>query len=322
MRKFLFPLSLLFGLLLSSCNFDHPKADIIVTVFAHYDLTRSLTQGTNLTVAFPITPGQDVHAWQPSPRDIQSFYDASLVVMNGLGLEPWSDNLLTQNEFSADVLILSEFVELLEDDHDHDHNDALMFSPFQIEEEHAYDPHFWLDPHNAQFVVTAIESKIIELFPQSASIVSENAIALRNELAELEEAFSDLFEDNHHEEIDTEEHGHTTFVFAGHNAFGYWSNYGLEFITPYEGFSPSTSPTASQIATLNETLSTMENPIIYASLLEGLSIANLLKDQFANLEIYYLSTIENVKADELETATYIDLMRFNLAQLVLGIHHD
>ena len=313
-------LGLFASVILASCGLASQPADIIVTVFAHYDLTRTLVAGTDLNVKFPITPGQDVHDWQPSAQDIESFYNASLVIFNGLDLEPWSDNLISQTEFQAEVMILADYVDLIEG---HDHEDhAISFEPLDAEEDHAYDPHFWLDPHNAKLTVTAIQSKIIELFPETADTVNVNATSLIEDLENLETSFEQLLHDNHHEEDDKDEHDHLTLIFAGHNAFGYWMNYGLEFATPYEGFSPSSSPTASQIAALTTLLESMEEPIIYASLLEGLAIAEFLKEQFADLEIYYLSTLENVKSNELETASYFSLMNQNLEQLANAIHHD
>jgi zinc transport system substrate-binding protein len=313
-------IGLFLSFLLASCGLPSQPADIVVTVFAHYDLTRTLVSGTELNVKFPITPGQDVHDWQPSAQDIQSFYDASLVIFNGLDLEPWSDNLLSQSEFKADVIILEDYVDLIEG---HDHEDhAISFEPLGAEDDHAYDPHFWLDPHNAKLIVVAIQSKIIELFPETANLVNTNAAQLIDDLEHLETSFELLLNDNHHDEVDEDVHEHTTLIFAGHNAFSYLMNYGLEFVTPYEGFSPSSSPTASQIAALTILLESMEEPIIYASLLEGLAIAEVLKEQFLDLEIFYLSTLENVTSSEIETATYFSLMNQNLDQINNAIHHD
>jgi ABC-type Zn uptake system ZnuABC Zn-binding protein ZnuA len=99
-------------------------------------------------------------------------------------------------------------------------------------------------------------------------------------------------------------------------------NYGIEFITPYEDFSASTSPTASQISALTTLLESMEEPIIFASLLEGLAIAEILSDQIPNLDIEYLSTLENVKSNEMETLTYLSLMTQNLEALEKALHHD
>ncbi len=320
MKLFWISLVSLLASALASCGLVSQPADIITTVFAHYDLTRSLIKDTNLTVQFPVTPGQDVHDWQPTAQDIQSFYDASLIILNGLDLEPWSENLLSQPELDAEVLILDEYVELLEG---HDHEDhARWIEPLLSEEDEVYDPHYWLDPHNATLIVAAIEDKLVTLFPDEIAVINANAVALSNDLETLETAYAALLEDNHHEEDPSDVHDHETLVFAGHNAFGYWMNYGIEFITPYEDFSVSTSPTASQISALTSLLESMEEPIIFASLLEGLAIAELLSDQIPNLEIEYLSTLENVKSNEMETLTYLSLMTQNLEALEKALHHD
>lgn len=321
MKLFWISLVSLLASALASCGLVSQPADIITTVFAHYDLTRSLIKDTNLTVQFPVTPGQDVHDWQPTAQDIQSFYDASLIILNGLDLEPWSENLLSQPELDAEVLILDEYVELLEG-HDHEEDDhARILESLSLGEE-VYDPHYWLDPHNATLIVAAIQEKLVVLFPDELDVINANAVALSNDLETLETAYAALLEDNHHDEEPSEDHDHETLVFAGHNAFGYWMNYGIEFITPYEDFSASTSPTASQISALTTLLESMEEPIIFASLLEGLAIAELLSDQIPNLDIEYLSTLENVKSNEMETLTYLSLMTQNLEALEKALHHD
>lgn len=66
-------------------------------------------------------------------------------------------------------------------DHDHHHDGA----------DESRDPHLWLDPVNAQAMVDAIASTIIQARPADAPTLVRNATALKARLAALDRALAD-----------------------------------------------------------------------------------------------------------------------------------
>ena len=308
----------LIALTLASCQPAQQKDTVVATLFVHYDLTRTLLTGTDVEVIFPLSSGQDPHDWEPTVRDTISLYNADLLIYTGLEFEPWVDAIIEQPEFKGELLDLSSYVVLLEG---HEHED-------EEEEDHdeeGYDPHYWLDPYNAFLMVGAIQEVLIDIYPQYQSVIEGNALELETNILELVELYSSLLEDNHHEEEtyeDEEDHDHVTLIFAGHNAFGYLENYGIEFVSPYSGFSSSTMPSPLAIATLVLLINQLDTSYIYASELEGTAVADALLENIPGLEILTLATLENVTDVQRDTMTYVDFMQQNYEALLLGVHHD
>ena len=308
-------------LLLVSCQPTTPDKQVVTTMFAHYDLTKQLVKGTDITVDFPIGSGIDLHEWEPTVSAISTVLSADLLITVGLEFDFWVDDVLDANNFTGRHLDTSLHVDLIEGhEHEEDHVDA---HEEHDEDDKEYDPHYWLDPSNALKMSEVIKENLVELFEEDAALITENFAKLETSLNVLIDGFVELIGDNHHDEaVEEEAHGHQTFIYAGHNAFGYFSQYGIEFITPYPGFSTSTLPTAASIASLLNTIQTLETTYIYASELEGTAVADALIEEIPTLEILFLSEITNVLEAQRNTLTYVGLMEENLAALQLSIDHD
>ncbi len=116
------------------------------------------------------------------------------------------------------------------DAHGHDHHDEL-------------DGHVWLDPHNAQLMLSALEAELSELDPANAATYQRNAEAARAKLAvldgELKTKLAPLA-------------GKSYVVF--HDAYQYFeARYGL---TPAGSITvdPDRSPSAKRMAALKDKL--------------------------------------------------------------------
>jgi zinc transport system substrate-binding protein len=309
------------ALLLASCQPVENQKQVVATMFAHYDLTKQLVKGTDITVDFPVGSGIDLHDWEPTVSAIAKVLNADLLITVGLEFDLWVDNVLDANNFTGRHLNTSLHVDLMEGhDDDHDDHDA----DDEDHDDHGeYDPHYWLDPSNALKMSEVIQQNLVELFEEDAALISENFAQLETSLNLLIDGFVELIGDNHHdEEVSEEDHDHLTLIYAGHNAFGYFSQYGIEFVTPYPGFSTSSLPTASSIASLLNTIQTLETTYIYASELEGTAVADALIKEIPTLEILFLSEITNVLESQRDTLTYVGLMEENLAALKLSVEHD
>lgn len=84
-----------------------------------------------------LRPNVDGHDYEPSPADMDALRKASVVVRNGLGLEPWLDDALDASGSKAVVVDSTEGVAV-------------------IRRGGAPDPHVWLDPRNARVMVDHI----------------------------------------------------------------------------------------------------------------------------------------------------------------------
>ncbi len=66
-----------------------------------------------------------------------------------------------------------------EHEHEHEHSHAT---------DESYDPHIWLDPVNAQNIVSYIAERLSEIYPENKEIYATNAAGLITRLAALDDA--------------------------------------------------------------------------------------------------------------------------------------
>lgn len=184
-------------------------------------------------------------------------------------------------------------------DHDHDHD-----------HDHEKDPHIWLDPMLAKQMAENILKGFIVKDGKNAAYYTENCERLKKELDTL------------HSDIETmlKDMTSKTIIYGGHFAFGYFADrYGLEFISPYQGFSPSAEPTPKDIAELTESLKKSGSKTIFYEELTEPRIAKVISEE-TGAEMVELHGIHNVSKEEMTSgAGYVEIMRRNMEHLKHGL---
>jgi ABC-type Zn uptake system ZnuABC Zn-binding protein ZnuA len=110
---------------------------LTTTSFVHEVV--SAVSGDEVRVERLLPLGVDPHAFEPNPGDLRALADADLVVINGLGLEEFLEEMLRNAGGAERVISLSQGI------------DPLTFGATSRKDgEHAEavspDPHVWLDP--------------------------------------------------------------------------------------------------------------------------------------------------------------------------------
>ena len=140
---------------------------VIASGFPGYCFAANLI-GTNGTVALLSPAGEGPHSHQLTPAELRKLQTADLVVINGLGLEPWSDRLreLSAKTGRPKIVACSSGLnsELIEsgDEGGHDHKNHREASHQHSER---FNPHIWLDPLLARHAATNIAMALIEVAP-------------------------------------------------------------------------------------------------------------------------------------------------------------
>ena len=134
-----------------------PKVVTTFTVLA--DMARNV--GGDVVEVVSITkPGAEIHGYQPTPRDIVGAADADLVLWNGLGLERWFEQFLS-NLSDVPSATLSDGVE-----------------PISItggEYDGRPNPHAWMGVENAMVYVDNIRAALTGIDPDNAETYARNA---------------------------------------------------------------------------------------------------------------------------------------------------
>ena len=242
--------------------------------------------GERVAVSMLVGPDQDAHVFEPSPSHARTLLKSRLVVTNGLGFEPWSAKLIRSAGYQGAVVVASAGVKAL-----------------------PKDPHAWQNPHNVIIYARNIAAALSALDPGSASTYQANAQAYIQELQSLDrwaqEQFSTLPQDKRK-------------VITSHDAFGYFAaQYGITFLAP-QGMNTETQPSAKQVAQL---IQQMQREKIRAVFVENMSnpklIAQLSKDTGATVGASLYA--DALSSADKPGATYLQMMRHNVTQLVAGM---
>ena len=356
MKKLLLALVLSGTFLLSACTIQSPNEEqevtVITTLFPQYSIVDALA-GDYVNNIFILPFGTDAHEFEPTPSDVTTILRADLLVYTGELMESWVQRAVrSQNPENLTILDLSSVVSLMEDQHDHDdhddelhdheddhdadhddHEDGHDADHHDHEDDHdadhedhddhdddedhdghdhgEFDPHYWLDPHNLEAMAQVIAEDIILLVPQHEASIRLN---LSNYLELIEQYEEDV--------KDALSRAQTlTLIHGGHNAFGYFAaHFGLDYVTPYSGFSTEIEPSPQARAELLLTMEQVGATVIYAEELINPRVATVIAEE-TGAEIIYLFTGENISSELYnDGVTLIDMLYLNLQSLKKGLN--
>lgn len=287
------------SLLFSSAAFAQASLDVVASFSILGDLVEEVG-GDRIAVTTLVGPDGDAHVYQPTPADAQALAGAELIVVNGLGFEGWLDRLVEASGSNAPVVVATDGIAPLAfDDHDHDGHDHAGHN------HGAFDPHAWQSVPNAKIYVANIAAALSTADPDGADAYAANAAAYTAELdaldAEIRAAVAAIPEDRR-------------TIVTSHDAFGYFANaYGLSFEAP-QGMSTESEASARDVAAL---ITQIRDEDIAAVFVENIADPRLLEQIAAETGAKIGGTLysDALSGADGPAATYIEMMRYNLAQL-------
>lgn len=140
---------------------------VVTTFTVIADMARNVA-GDGVEVVSVTKPGAEIHGYEPTPQDIVAASDADLVLWNGLGLERWFEQFLT-NLGDVPSATLTEGI-----------------APISItggDYEGKPNPHAWMSLSNALIYVDNIEKALSAADPVNAATYAVNAAAYKAELS-------------------------------------------------------------------------------------------------------------------------------------------
>jgi ABC-type Zn uptake system ZnuABC Zn-binding protein ZnuA len=204
---------------------------------------RSLAEavgGKRIAVTALVPPGFDPEEYQPRPQDLARVQQAQAVVRVGLDFDLWLDRLLAQAGASvrrgaAGYVDASLGIATLD------------VRGMSIGDAHGHgsgNPHYWLDPRNAEIITANILAALVGIDRENSAIYEANRLAflsrLEPKIKEWEDRLAAL---------------RGVPLVAYHNSWPYFARrFRLEFIgtvEPKPGVPPSPSHLVSLIGTMN-----------------------------------------------------------------------
>lgn len=145
---------------------DEFKVVTTFTVLA--DMARNVA-GDHATVVSVTKPGAEIHGYEPTPQDLVGALDADLILWNGMNLEIWFEQFLS-NLGDIPSATLSDGI------------DPLPISGGTYEGRP--NPHAWMSPDNALIYVDNIAAALAAADPANAAAYSANAAAYKAQIAD------------------------------------------------------------------------------------------------------------------------------------------
>ncbi len=300
MRLLSIPLAVLLAVLLAMpAQADTIKVTTSFSILA--DLVRQVGK-EHVEVSSIIGPDEDAHGFQARPSHARHLLAADLVVANGLGFDNWIERL-SASVGQTRLLIASDGVKALEDTghahhHGHDHGPL--------------DPHAWQDVSNVRLYVRNIANALAASAPELADQFEANAAAYDSELAALDADIRNALSG-----IPAERRKFVT----SHDAFGYFGKaYGITVLAA-AGISYESEPSAAGIARLIRQLRREQAPVVFVENIgDPRMIERIARESGSSMGGRLYS--DALSASEGDAPTYMDMMRRNLATLMLGLNAE
>ena len=292
--------------LLSGASFAAEPVPVVASFSILGDLVR-VVGGERVSVITLVGPDEDAHVFEPKPTDAKTLVQSRLLIVNGLGFEPWAQKLAKSAGYKGETVVASRGVKPLvmaeEDAHGekghkdkgHHHDEA--------------DPHAWQNPHNVVLYTRNIAAALAKVDPAGATAYQTNANAYVKELQAL-----DTWAKAQFAAIPADKRKAIT----SHDAFGYLAaQYQIKFLAP-QGVSTDAEPSAREVAQL---IRQIQRERIKTVFVENMSnpklLAQLGKD--AGVTVGPALFVDALSAAGGPADSYLKLMRHNVTQLAAGM---
>jgi len=179
------------------------KISIITSFYPYHEFTKNVA-GDFADVKQFMPSGVEAHDWEPRAQEIQSLKDADVFVYNGLGMEPYLENIIESGEFDNILFVkASDGVELLKFDDDHDdHDEHAKDDDHDDHDEHAKDDDH--DDHDEHAKDDDHDDSHAEEFHEEIALVIEEFEEGHMTESQSIEAIEEIL---HEHEGDGHEHG-------------------------------------------------------------------------------------------------------------------
>jgi zinc/manganese transport system substrate-binding protein len=277
----------------------HAKLKIVTTAPDYADLARQI--GGDLVDVHSVMKGpENVHNVMAKPTEMVYLNDADLFVHSGLDTEPWRDNLLRgarnpkANQGQSGWVDMSDQIELKEVPRGkigRDQGDV-----------HAYgNPHFTLNPKNAQRMTVTLVKAMVAVDPANADTYRTNARKLVTDLGEVGKEIRGEFEPYA---------GLKVITF--HKAWEYFADaISIDIVGTIEP-KPLITPSAAQV---QETINMMKRQNVKVVICETYSDDKLARYIAAQAGAKMITLPDHVLGVP-EAETYQKLFRYDTAKLI------
>jgi len=270
---------------------DSGKVKVVTSFYGMKSLVDEI--GKDKVEIYNVVPeGAEPHDFEPKAKDMVNIEQGDIFVINGAGMESWSDKVLKSIKNSNLQLVdASKGVELLKaEEHGEEKEEG-------NDEEHGeYDPHTWLGIESSKIQGKNIMEALVKVDPDNKSYYEENYKAFEASMNDILNTYKQKFE----------KLSNKSFV-TGHATFGYLcKDLGLEQNSIEDVFAEG-EPSPKKLEELVSYVKKNNVKVIFTETLVSPEISETLAREVKGKteKIYTLHSNE-------ESKTFVEAMKYNV----------
>ena len=280
------------------------RLDVVTSATFLADIAQNVA-GDRFTVRALVPADADLHAYEPTPRDLARVAGADLFVVNGAGLE--QRLVETVRDAGGDVRVVEASAGLVprtpkpgEPTGDSGSDDAATGGDT--------DPHFWLDPTLVKAYVATIRDAFSETDPDGAAAYAANAAAYSAKLDALDRWIA--------AQVATVPAANRKLV-TNHASHGYFADrYGFSVVgAVIPSVSTGAAPTPRQLAELERVI---RDAGVRAVFVESGQSPELAEQIAAETGVSVVDDLRDhaLSTPDGEAPTYIEMMKYDARRIV------
>ncbi len=243
----------------------------------------------------------DTHVYQPTPETSVQMAEAELVIANGLGFEPWLDDLYAASGAKGTRVTAMEGVTPL----------TPAEEGVAADDADEVDPHAWQNPENMRTATITVRDALIKANPACAAVITENAARYDAKLVELNTEIVTVVE-----LIPTRQR----ILVTNHDSLGYFAKqYGFTVETALGAFSTESSdPSAARVAQLADIIRASGVPAIFVENTGGSDLVDRLAQE-AGVALAPPLYTDALGPEDSPGGTYIGMMQSNAETISISL---
>lgn len=307
MKKIKYLLIILLLVFFTGCSSTEKetKYTIVTTNFPGYDFVRAIIKDVDdISVKMLISPGSEIHSYEPTPEDIINIQKADLFVYVGGESDEWVDNLLDNIDSSKTrVVKLMDFVNNVYEEKVNEISED--------EEDKELDEHVWTSPKNAITIIQSLSKIIIEIDETNKEKYLANENKYVEEITEIDNEIQEVVKTAKRKEL----------IFGDRFPFRYFTDlYGLKYYAAFPGCSSETEANAKTIAYLIDKVKSDDIPVILKIELSSGKVSEAIQKE-TGAKVLELHSAHNISQDDFDKGiTYVDIMKKNIEVLKVALN--
>lgn len=265
-------------------NAGAPPKVLATTTFLA-DIAQNVA-GNRLVVNSLLPVTANPHEFQPTPKDAIAIAQSQVLIVNGVGYEPWLKNLADTSGLHFETITATD----------------------GLQPARGGDPHMWMNPLNVEHYVENIRDGLVKADPAGAAAYAANAEAYLGQLNELDTWIKQQV---------TQVPPAKRLLVTNHDELGYFADaYGFSVVgAVIPSVTNDSAPSAQQMAGLIQTVRSSGVSAIFLDVNENQNLARQIASE-TGVKVVTDLYVESLSGKSGPAATYTDLMKYDVVTIV------